>query len=251
MIKNLLLMIQLFTKFPINKEIKFEKDEFSRGIIFFPLIGLLIGAVACAVAYLAGLIFSREIAAICMIASVVLITGALHLDGLADTMDGILSARKREQMLLIMKDSRIGTHGVLALIGVTSMKYLFLLEVSPKNFLLVVLALPIIGRTTMGILLGGTHYAREEGLGNLFIGKTRPRETIITGIIGFLMVYVVLGLSGIAAFCLVIMGVSLFRIRVERLLGGITGDVLGAMNELSELLFIPLFILIERGGILR
>jgi len=250
MMKNLLLMIQLFTKLPIKKEIKFDKDQFSRGIIFFPVIGLLIGTVACAVAYLSGLLFTREIAAVCMMASVILFTGALHLDGLADTMDGILSARKREQMLLIMKDSRIGTHGVLALLGVISMKYLFLLEVAPKSFLFVVLALPIVGRTTMGVLLWGTRYAREEGLGNLFIGKTRPRESIITGIIGALMVYATLGLSGIAAFCLVIMGVGLFRIRVERLLGGITGDVLGAMNELSELLFIPLFIILERGGIL-
>ena len=248
--KNLLLMIQLFTKFPIKKEIEFDQDEFSRGVIFFPVIGLLIGSVAYAVAYLTGLIFSREIAVLCMIVSVILFTGALHLDGLADTMDGILSARKREQMLIIMKDSRIGTHGVLALLGVISMKYLFLLEVAPKNFLSVVLALPIIGRTTMGILLWGTRYAREEGLGNLFIGKTSPRESIITGVIGFLMVGVILGLSGIAAFCLVIMVVGLFRIQVEGLLGGITGDVLGAMNELSELLFIPIFILIERGGIL-
>lgn len=165
MMKNLLLMIQLFTKFPIRKEIKFDQDEFSRGIIFFPVIGLLIGAVAFAVAYLSGLFFFREIAAICMMASVILITGALHLDGLADTMDGILSARNREQMLLIMKDSRIGTHGVLALFGVISMKYLFLLEVSSENLLSMVLALPIIGRTTMGILLWGTRYAREEGLG--------------------------------------------------------------------------------------
>lgn len=248
--KNLLLMIQLFTKFPIKKEIEFDQNEFSRGIIFFPVIGLLIGTVAFAVAYLAGLIFNREIAAICMIASLVLFTGALHLDGLADTMDGILSARKREQMLLIMKDSRIGTHGVLALLGAISMKYLFLLEVAPNKFLLVVLALPIIGRTTMGILLWGTRYAREEGLGNLFIGKTTPMESIITGIIGFFMVYVILGLSGIAAFGLVIMVVGLFRFQVERLVGGITGDVLGAMNELSELLFIPIFILMERGGIL-
>ena len=250
MVKNLLLMIQLFTKFPIKKEIEFDQDEFSRGIIFFPVIGLLIGAVACIAAYLSGLFFTREIAAICMIASVALFTGALHLDGLADTMDGILSARNREQMLLIMKDSRIGTHGVLALLGVISMKYLFLLEVSSENFLSMVLALPIIGRTAMGILLWGTRYAREEGLGNLFIGTTRLKETIITGVIGFLLVYVILGLSGIAAFGLVIMLVYLFRIQVERLLGGITGDVLGAMNELSELLFIPIFILIERGGIL-
>jgi adenosylcobinamide-GDP ribazoletransferase len=245
---NFLLMIQLFTKFPIRKEIDFHQETFSKGVVYFSVIGLLIGGVAAAAAYLLNTTFNMETAALGMMFTVMALTGALHLDGLADTMDGILSARKREQMLVIMKDSRIGTHGVLALVMTLALKYVFLLQVDPQVFHFMVLALPIVGRSTMGILLFGTRYAREEGLGNLFIGKTRPVDSLITGSLGLLMIFTVLGLKGILAFLLVIATMRLFRFHVERLLGGITGDVLGAVNELSELLFIPMYLLIEKGG---
>lgn len=245
---NFLLMIQLFTKFPIRKEIDFHQETFSKGVVYFPFIGLLIGGVAAAAAYLLNLAFNVETAALGMMFTVMALTGALHLDGLADTMDGILSARKREQMLVIMKDSRIGTHGVLALVMTLALKYVFLLQVDPQVFLFMVLALPIVGRSTMGILLVGTRYAREEGLGNLFIGKTRPVDSLIIGSLGLLLIFAVLGLKGILAFILVVASMRLFRYHVERLLGGLTGDVLGAVNELSELLFIPLYLLMEKGG---
>lgn len=244
---NFLLMIQLFTKFPIKKEIEFHREEFSRGVVFFPLIGLLIGAVTASGVYILRSVFTIETAAFGMIILATGLTGALHLDGLADTMDGILSARKREQMLLIMKDSRIGTHGVVALVMTIFLKYIFLLQVKPQIFIFMVAVLPVVGRTSMGVLLWGTRYAREEGLGDLFIGKTRPWDSVLTGIIGIIMVYVLTGYKGVLSFFLVLILMKVFRSNVERLLGGLTGDVLGAINELSELLFIPLYLLVVKG----
>ena len=242
-----LLMIQLFTKVPVKKEIAFEEKKFSRGVIFFPLIGLIMGMIISLPTYLAELYFGREVSALIMIISSAAVTGALHLDGLADTMDGILSARNRDKMLLIMKDSRIGTHGVLALIFTILVKYQFLLLVEDSLFMFMVIALPVAGRSVLGVMLLRSRYAREDGLGNLFIGKTEDLLSSASGVIGMFIIYALLGINGIAAFGITLLITALFRWRLDKILGGLSGDTLGAINEVAELIYIPLYIMIERG----
>ncbi len=242
-----LLMLQLFTKVPIRKEIPFDRRKFSRGVVFFPLIGLVIGIMVSLPTYAAERYFGREVSAVIMILSAAAVTGGLHLDGLADTMDGILSARSRDKMLLIMKDSRIGTHGVLALIFTIFVKYQFLIKVESSLFILMVIVLPVAGRTAISVMLLGSRYAREDGLGNLFIGRTEDIESVASSILGLLITFAFLGLNGIAALGITLVLTALFRLRLDKILGGLTGDTLGALNEMAELTYIPIYILIERG----
>lgn len=245
-----LLMVQLFTKIPINKEIEFDKENFRKGVLYFPLVGLIVGLLTAFMAYVLNYIFSREITVMLSIFFSIALTGALHWDGLADTMDGVLSARKREQMLIIMKDSRIGTHGVLSLVIFVILKFLFLIELNDELLLPVIFVLPVVGKTAIALMLWGSQYARKEGLGDLFIGKSRPRDSIGAGVISLVIIYLVLGVKGILALIFVIL-ISLFiRRKLNRILGGMTGDTLGAINEISELLFIPLLILMEKVGAL-
>lgn len=243
-----LLVISLFTKIPVRREIRFDIDQLRRSILFFPVAGLLIGVLQAAVAATSVHIFSKEIAVLLSMSFVILLTGALHLDGLADTMDGILSARRKEQMLLIMKDSRIGTHGVLALIFSILLKYLFLMEVSEAMILPVLVTLPVAGRTAMAVMLWGSSYARKEGLGNLFIGKTLPKDSIFAGLTGAILVYMFTGVWGVFSLVLALFVSLLFKRHLNALLGGLTGDTLGAMNELSELVYILFIILLCQGG---
>lgn len=242
-----LLMLQLFTKVPVKKEIDYDQKKFSRGVIFFPLIGLVIGIIVSLPTFAAERYFGREVSAVIMMISAAAVTGGLHLDGLADTMDGILSARKRDKMLLIMKDSRIGTHGVLALIFTIFVKYQFLLKIEDRLFMFMVIALPVAGRSAIGLMLLRSRYAREDGLGNLFIGKTEDFLSLASGVFGMLIIYGFLGINGIAAFAITLLFIALFRRRLDQILGGLTGDTLGAINEMAELVYIPLYILIERG----
>jgi adenosylcobinamide-GDP ribazoletransferase len=243
-----LLVIQLFTKIPLSREIRFDEEQCRKGIVFFPVAGFVIGALQAAVAFMAAQVFSKEISIVAAMLFVVLLTGALHLDGLADTMDGILSARKREQMLLIMKDSRIGTHGVLALLLSLFLKYLFLMEMNDELLLPILMVLPIAGRTSMALMLWGSRYARTEGLGNLFIGRTLPKDSIFAVAAGAILIYAFTGVEGIFALVLVLISALIFRRYLRKLLGGLTGDTLGAINELSELLYLPFIILLTRGG---
>ncbi len=245
-----LLMIQLFTKIPINKEIEFDKDKFRKGVLYFPLVGLIVGLITALMAYVLNFIFSTQVTAMLSILFSIALTGALHWDGLADTMDGVLSARKREQMLIIMKDSRIGTHGVLALVLFVILKFLLLVELNDELLLPVIFVLPVVGKTAIALTLWGSQYARKEGLGDLFIGKTRPKDSIGAGIISLVIIYIALGVKGILALLFVILISFIIRRKLNKILGGMTGDTLGAINEIAELLFIPLLILLEKAGAL-
>lgn len=246
-----LLMMQLLTKVPINKEITFDQKKLSRGVLFFPFVGLIIGIMIGLPTYAAEAYFGREVAVVVMIIVAAAATGALHLDGLADTMDGILSARSRDKMLLIMKDSRIGTHGVLALMLTILLKYVFLLQIDHPLFIFIVIALPVAGRSAMGVMLFKSRYAREDGLGNLFIGKTEGDQSFISGLLGMIIIYALLGVIGMAAFIGTLILTALFRLRLEKILGGLTGDTLGAINEMAEVVFIPVYIIMAKGvGIL-
>ena len=245
-----LLMIQLFTKIPINKEIEFDKDKFRKGVLYFPLVGLIIGLITALMIYVVSYVFSPQVTAMPSILFSIALTGALHWDGLADTMDGVLSARKREQILIIMKDSRIGTHGVLALVLFVILKFLLLVELNDELLLPVIFVLPVVGKTAIALTLWGSQYARKEGLGDLFIGKTRPKDSIGAGIISLVIIYIALGVKGILALLFVILISFIIRRKLNKILGGMTGDTLGAINEIAELLFIPLLILLEKAGAL-
>lgn len=170
-----------------------------------------------------------------------LITGAFHLDGLADTCDGVFSARKREQMLEIMRDSRLGTNGGLALIFIVLAKVLVVSELALRDVSMFALltAASVVGRTVIVLLMYRQRYAREgNGLGNIYIGKVTGRQTVIT-LAGGAILTLLLG-QGAAVLALVITMavVWLLATYLRRRLGGQTGDTLGAAAEVGELVFL-------------
>ena len=108
------LAVQLLTRIPIKKQVAVKDDTLVNGVAFWPLIGLITGAIQLGVYYLLSFIMARPAAIVLAVLTQIVINGGFHLDGLCDTADGIYSARTRERMLEIMKDSRIGTNGVIA-----------------------------------------------------------------------------------------------------------------------------------------
>lgn len=170
-----------------------------------------------------------------------LVTGAFHLDGLADTCDGVFSARKREKMLEIMRDSRLGTNGGLALIFIVVAKVLVVSELALRDapMLLMLTAASVAGRTVIVLLMYRQRYAREgNGLGNIYIGKVTGKQTLIT-LAGGAILSLLLG-QGAALLALVIsmVVVALLATYLHRRLDGQTGDTLGAAAEVGELVFL-------------
>ncbi|MBC8062913.1 MAG: adenosylcobinamide-GDP ribazoletransferase [Clostridiaceae bacterium] len=249
--KNFILMLQFFTRIPININIDVKEENFQRGIIYFPFIGLVIGGINAIAYYLFSLIFSNLVAIIFLTFVNVLITGALHLDGIADTCDGIFSARKKEKMLEIMKDSRLGTNGAIAIFFDLSLRIAMITSI-PKDYIVIaVLVSNIISRTMLVFLCYISKYARlEGGLGNLFIGKVSKSNFIIALTFGSIISILLFDYMGLLLIIVASLFIVMFNRYISSKIDGITGDVLGAANELVEILVLVAFVILGRYGLI-
>lgn len=236
MVKSLILTIQFLTRIPINITIDIKENDISKGIIYFPIAGVILGAFDLAIYTLAGYVVSGYFQIICAVLAHLCLTGAFHIDGLADTADAIYSARKKEVMLEIMKDSRIGTNGVIAIFFDLVLKIL-LISVS-KNIPMAIFLSPVAGKLVQPILMYKATYPREKGLGNIYIGKVTLLNSIICCVLGIIIATLGYKLIGSVASIGCLFFIFLFRKYIERKIDGITGDILGAGSELSEILFL-------------
>jgi adenosylcobinamide-GDP ribazoletransferase len=203
---------------------------------WFPAVGLILGGLWAAFDAAAGRLFPPTLQAGLDVLFLVIITGGLHLDGLADTMDGLFSHRGREECLRIMKDSRIGTWGVLGLVSVLGLKTLALHEPLTGHRFMLLLLVPGYGRLAMLIGMSLLPYGRsEEGIAYLLYKGEKKRawlpgallmaagSILMGGWTGFLILN--------AAFLLTLCFLLLYY---RNRLGCITGDMIGALGEVTE-----------------
>ncbi len=254
--KSLVLMIQFMTRYPVPIAVDFTVERFVAGMKWMPLVGLLVGLPAAGCFLLADNFLGLECAAIVSVMAGLVITGGLHLDGLADTADGIFSYRSRERMLEIMRDSVIGTNGVLALISCLLLKFVFLKNITATGALIAVLYTPVLGRTALVWHSAVAQYARDgKGLGE-YVNQTGVTEAMWATLFSLLLAVFLLAFTGMAAG--VILGVVvllqvfaiavavIFAAYLKKKIGGITGDTIGATVEITETVGFFLFLLIWR-----
>ncbi|EHM45310.1 adenosylcobinamide-GDP ribazoletransferase [Yokenella regensburgei] len=235
-------MLSFMSRLPVPQRWSqgLDTPDYVRGIVTFPVIGLLLGGLSGVVFVLLNHWCGTPLAALFAVLALALLTGGLHLDGLADTCDGVFSARPRERMLEIMRDSRLGTHGGLALVFVLLAKVLVVSELALRgeNMLAALAAACACGRGMSVLLMYGQRYAREEGMGNLFINKISFKQTAITLALAAVVVIALLGINGLTALLFTFVAVWLFGQWLKRILGGQTGDTLGAAIEVGEIVFL-------------
>lgn len=231
------LMLSFFTRLPV-KNVEFNEEEFKKGIKYTPLVGGVIGTILVLIAYLTETILSKDVEAFFILIVYIFVTGGLHLDGLSDTCDGIFSNRPQEKMLEIMKDSRVGSFGVVALILLLIGDFIFL----SKNSLWIIFIFPIIGRTGTILACSVSKYARTSGMGKIFIENGGEKPCIYVSVFINLLIgiiSVVLGQWTIILAMLLTYVISYFIIRnIKEKLNGITGDVLGFNLEICQILFL-------------
>lgn len=243
------LLFRFMTRLPVGFEPKFDSDNLGKSMKFFPIVGMVMGLILWLFYLgLSNFIYSPMVMAAILVIIEVVLTGGLHLDGLADTFDGIFSYRSKQKMLDIMKDSRLGTNGGLVLILYFILKVALLYELEllvgiPSG--VVLLLTPAIARLNSVINCASAPYARATGMGKTFVDNTNRCgvvvATILTVIFGgvvcyfYQIPYTILGILPIV----MILG-YIFAKLMTRKIGGITGDTLGAVVELSEILVILL-----------
>jgi len=234
-------MLQFLTKLPLPFQIEATEEDFSKGIIYFPIVGLVIGALMAGLYIGLSALTNIMIASVLVIIFEIFITGGLHLDGLADTFDGLYSYRDKERMLEIMKDSRVGTNGVLILVVNIVLKMVLLISIDPDMVPKILLLMPVVSRLMIVLLSAISKYARNNGMGGFFIGKTTKLQLVVTIVLVLIMHLIYL--EGLFLLGMIIILTLIYRYHVYSKIDGITGDVLGATVEMSEVFYLMLYVL--------
>jgi len=243
MIRSLILMFQFMTRLPIPIEIEMDKETISKGILFLPLVGMVVGAISWIVYYLLSFI-NTDVASLGAVIANVAATGGLHIDGLSDTCDGFFSARSRERILEIMKDSRVGTFGVIAIVMVLLAKYTLIINLPQDMVALALILASGASRVAASFLITFGKSARPGGLGDMF-SSSSSKSYFWISVAVFSAIGIVLGGWPFISSLAVVLVFSLLLMRHSyKIIGGLTGDVYGAAIEISDILGLITFMVV-------
>ena len=248
--KELILALSFLTILPIKIKKIASEMQMAKSLYYYPLVGLTIGAGLVLTAFIAEHLALGYAGDVLLVIFWIFITGALHVDGLMDTADGIFSGQSRERKLEIMRDSRIGAMGAVVLLSVIILKISFINELAPVNKYWVLLMAPALGRTIMVYVISYYPYARTgTGLGKCFgfpISKIIFPFTFAFMLATGYILGVIIGFNAFAGLGLILVtGIiaAIIAKYLASLIGGHTGDTYGAMCEISETLFIILAVI--------
>lgn len=243
-IRRFIIMVQFFTTIPIRQNIKCNTEDYGKGLVFAPLVGLIIGTLLMSIYYGLEPFFPPKVIFAFIIIAYIILTGGIHLDGLADTFDGLFSGKSKEKILEIMRDSRIGSNGVLAIVCLLLLNYTLLASLDLQNIEVALILFPVSGRIASLIGAGASKYARKtQGLGKSFIDFCGLKEIIIGTIFYILIFYIALGVEGLIIAVITIISPYLILKLITRKIEGATGDVLGALCEINQTCFLICIVL--------
>lgn len=243
--ERFILLLSFLTRIPVKTADRLD-EEFYKSAKYFPLVGAVLGIVYISFTYIGSIIFGPYIAGIIFIIANIILTGGLHLDGLGDTFDGLYSYRQKDKILEIMKDSRLGTNALLAILVLIMFKVALVSKLVGQGYYFAVFLMPVVGKlsSVFACYIGKT--AKEEGMGNVFIGKVVKSDfyiAIVTVLFILALVFAITSsimilIINIITLFLVIVATKIYLSHVYSIIDGLTGDVLGAICELSELLYL-------------
>jgi len=250
--KNFIIAFQFLTRFTLSaKKIELSREKLAQSMVYFPTIGLIIGSFLVVINFVASLFLPPLVVDSLIIVSLIFITRGLHLDGFADTIDGFMGGKTKEEVLYIMSDSRIGAMGVIGIFCLLLTKLSLIHEISIEMKNIALILMPVLGRWTMVMAAASSNYAKEEnGLGRPFTDYVGTKEFALATITTVLIGWVLFSLGhwhykGIVLILIVYLA-NLYLIRfVKKKIEGVTGDVLGALCEVNEVLVLFFMIIIN------
>jgi adenosylcobinamide-GDP ribazoletransferase len=242
---GLLAALQFLTVIPIRRH--FTQWEVGRSTVYFPIVGLGIGAALFGLDRLFDLFLPNALGSALLIVALVLLTGANHLDGFIDSCDGMVAGKSPQERLAIMRDSQVGSFGVIGVICLLLVKYISLVFLPGAWRMAALLLMPTLGRWAMVYAITAYPSARREGLGQSYKGHASWWGLVIATLIATAVSVVlleILGLALLAAIWLILVVIAVF---LKKRLGGLTGDTYGAINEVIEVCILILVPLIAGG----
>jgi cobalamin 5'-phosphate synthase/cobalamin synthase len=228
--KSFLAAIAFITRIPIS--IDFSTDDIGKSARWFPLVGALLGGVSLALSGLLLPVFPAIIVAVLILIADTLLTGALHIDGLADTADGFGGGRTVEDMLRIMRDHALGSYGATTLILLFALKIAAISTlISHHTYSPFLVLAPALGRWGIVLLSHWQPYARASEAVSRHIGR---REVIWASVLTACIVAGTLNWRGAVCWALTLITVIAWGRYCQRNIGGVTGDCLGACEQIGE-----------------
>ena len=240
--KGLIGAFQFITILPVGKSVPFEPNKM---IPFFPIVGLVLGLMVAVFDQVVLRLWNPSVAAVLDVVLLIILTGAFHLDGLGDTADGLLGQRPRQKALAIMKDSRMGAMGLVAVICGLALKWGGILGLDVHRSLLLVLV-PAYARGGMIFGIRFLEYGRPGGGTGLEFFKEKLGNAAFWAMLLPLLLSFMLGWKALwlnAGFAVIITAILIYY---KKRVGCITGDMLGAITEITES---GLFLILSMGGI--
>lgn len=237
LLRELRLAVAFLTRFPVGSPAQVSAEALGRSLAFFPLVGLLLGGLLAGVDTLLTPHLPRPVGDLLLLALLALATGGLHLDGFADLCDGLGGGRDRAAALRIMKDSCIGAFGAIGLILLLLLKYQVLVSLPSAVKPAALLLMPVAGRWAPVLLTVSLPYLRgPEGTGSVFAAHAGWREVLLATLTLLAVAGFLFRVEAVVVVGALALAVAVFGWGMQRRLGGVTGDVLGAGVELLELL---------------
>lgn len=275
--------LQFLTRLKIVNQTEWSVEDFGKSVVAFPYVGLIIGLILALLYGILSPFIPLVPLMLILVITEFLITGGLHADGLMDTSDGLFSGRERDRKLEIMKDSRIGSFGVVAFVFVTLLKWQLLTAIPTAEFIpMALIMMPLMSRWSLVLSIRSYPYAREQGMGAAFANLApkhvityntlstffMPIVILLIGVILYTLLYGVYSIFSIADVGYVVgLGVlvyatlGIFQINIVSMiityiinrilnhyivkqLGGTTGDTYGFVVEVTEVLLLLIYIII-------
>ncbi|MHB8155439.1 MAG: adenosylcobinamide-GDP ribazoletransferase [Candidatus Omnitrophota bacterium] len=232
---SFLLALQFLTTLPLMIG-KFSEKKMAWALVYFPMVGLFLGLMLIGLNTLLSILgFHLGVINIILVIVLIIFTGGLHLDGLADTTDAFLSGQGKEKMLQIMRDSHIGVMGVLALISIILLKVGLLSSVNVAARPAALMLMCVLSRWSVVLIMYLFPYARQEGKARLFIQGLNLKIFIVSLAVVLLFSFAIWGLKGLLALVVISGCVYAINKIIVRKIGGVTGDTLGATIEVMEI----------------
>ena len=242
--RSFIIAIQFLTRIPVPAIDNISERETGRSLLYYPLVGLVIGVLLSSLSWMLGTIAAGLQAAL-LLAFWVLITGGLHLDGLADSADAWLGGYgDRQRTLEIMKDPYSGPAAVVLIVLLLLIKFAALqVLVSDHHGALLILA-PLLARTALPVLFQTTPYVRAGGLGAAMASHVSSMEGVLLPVLTGFATIVLMGWSGVGLIIAVMVSFILLRAMMLKRLGGTTGDTAGALVEVMEAVVLVVVVLV-------
>jgi len=233
--------LQFMTRLPAPQDVEHSDEGFARSARFYPAVGLVVGAIAAVVYFLADAIWSDAVAALLAVLAAIAVTGALHEDGLADAADGLIGGRDRDRILEIMRDHQVGVYGILALICVVLLKMALIAGAWDWTAVWALVAGHALSRHAIVEVISRYDYAREDtakfarpGLGGEDLTYARLWAVGVV-VVSLLFLGPISTVIGVLIAGLLASGLAQFFVRK---IGGYTGDCLGAVQQVAEIGFL-------------